>query len=139
MSTDCPTELDEALEASRRDPTHANFFYDAFLNATLLFPALRTDKRPGEWERLPADARFFPMYLRRGEARAIPVFDRLDRLKAWAHGKTFDYLVLPGSVLIRVIAPEIAIVLNEGTAYRYLLVPEILEKLRAAMRPVPPQ
>jgi hypothetical protein len=138
MSTDSPTELDEALEASRRDRKHANFFYDAFLNAMLFFPVLRADKRPGEWERLPADVRFFPLYLRHGEARAIPVFDRLHRLKAWADGKTFDYLVLPGSVLIRIIAPEIAIVLNEGMASRYLFVPEILEKLRKAMRPVRP-
>jgi hypothetical protein len=133
------TELDEALEASRNDARHANFFYDAFLNTALFFPALRADKRPGEWERLPEDMRFFPLYLRHGEARAIPVFDRLERMKAWAEGKSFDYLVLPGSVLLRVIAPEIAIVLNEGTAHRYLFVPEILEKLRDAMRPVRPQ
>jgi hypothetical protein len=134
-----PTELDEALEAARRDPSHANFFYDAFLNAPMFFPALRADKRPGEWARLDARARFFPLYLHHGEARAIPVFDRLERMKAWAGEKTFDYLVLQASVLLEVIAPEIAIVLNEGIPTRYLFTPEILERLRRAMRPVKPQ
>ena len=138
MNIELRTELDEALRVSHEDPSQANFFYDAFLNAPLFFPALRADKRPGEWERLSTETRFFPLYLKLGEARVIPVFDRLERLKHWAQDKAFDYLELPGNVLIRVIAPEIALVLNEGTPHRYLFIPDILEKLRTAMRPVDP-
>lgn len=139
MSDDTLTELDEALRIARERPETGNFFYDAFLNTPVFFPALRADKKPGEWARLSATERFFPLYLHHGETRAIPVFDRLEKMKNWAGDKAFDYQLLQASVLLKVIAPEIAIVLNEGTAHRYLFPPDILERLRFAMRPVQPQ
>ncbi len=132
------TEVEEALLAAQANPAHANLFYDAFLNAPVFIPALRADKKPGEWERLQPSERFFPLYLKHEEQRAIPVFDRLEKLKTWADDKTFNYLVLQAHVLLRIIAPEIAIVLNEGTRYRYLFTPGVLEKLRQAVRPVSP-
>lgn len=129
------TEVDEALSAAQANPSHANFFYDAFLNAEVFVPALRADKKPGEWARLKSSERFFPLYLRHEEARAIPVFDRLEKLKTWAGDRAFDYLALQSHLLLKVIAPEIAIVLNEGTPHRYLFVPEVLDSLRSAMKP----
>jgi hypothetical protein len=132
------TELDEALRMVEASPAHANFFYDAFLNAEVFFPALRADKKPGEWVKLKTTERFFPLYLHYEEARVIPVFDRLEKLKSWAEDRAFDYLVLQSHLLLKIIAPEIAIVLNEGTEYRYLFTSEILESLRGAMRPVNP-
>ena len=133
------TELDEALQAAKEDNSQANFFYDAFLNAEVFFPALKADKKPGEWARLSHKERFFPLYLTHGETRAVPVFDTIERMKAWAGEKAFDYLVLQSHLLLRVIAPEISIILNEGTEHRYLFTPEILERLRQAMKPVQPQ
>lgn len=132
------TELDEALRMAQEAPDRANFFYDSFLNAEVFVPALRANKQPGEWERLKISERFFPLYLRNGEARAIPVFDRLEKLKTWAEDKAFDYLVLQSHLLMKIIAPEVAIVLNEDTPYRYLFTAEILESLRSAMKPVTP-
>lgn len=129
------TKVDEALKAARENPEHANFFYDTFLNTPMYIPALRADKKPGEWRQLKIDERFFPLYLRHEEARAIPVFDELGKLKTWAENKAFDYLVLQSHLLMKVIAPEVAIVLNEGTEYRYLFTPEVLESLRGAIRP----
>ncbi len=138
MSDETLTDLDEALDAARAAPEQANFFYDAFLNTPMFFPALRADKKPGDWERIGPSERFFPLYLHHGEARAIPVFDRMEKMKVWADDKAFNYLVLPGHVLLQVIAAEIAVVLNEGTQHRYLFTPEILEKLRQAMKQVQP-
>ncbi len=129
------TKVDEALKAARENPSHANFFYDTFLNAPVFIPALRADKKPGEWRPLKIEERFYPLYLRHEEARAIPVFDTLEKLKTWAENKAFDYLVLQAHLLLKVIAPEIAVVLNEGTPYRYLFTPEVLESLRGAVRP----
>lgn len=132
------TDVDDALRAAQLDASHANFFYDAFLNADVFVPALRADKKPGDWVRLGASERFFPLYLRHEEARAIPVFDRLEKLKVWAGDRAFDYVVLQAHLLLKVIAPEVAVALNEGTAYRYLFTPEILDSLRAAAKPVNP-
>lgn len=132
------TEIDEALRAAQEDPKQANYFYDAFLNTEVFIPALAANKRPGEWKRLSASERFFPLYLKQNETRAIPVFDRLEKLKFWAGDRSFDYLTLQAHLFLKVIAPEIFIVLNEGTEYRYLFTPEILESLRQAAKPVVP-
>lgn len=132
------TELDEALRDAQNNTSQANYFYDTFLNAEIFIPALGADKKPGEWRRLKASERFFPLYLRHEEVRAVPVFDSLEKLKTWADNRTFDYLVLQSHLLLRIIAPEIAVVLNENTDYRYLFTPEILESLRRAAAPVNP-
>ncbi len=132
------TEVDEALKVAQADPNRGAFFYDTFLNAPIYIPALSANQKPGEWKKLENSERFFPLYLRHEEARAVPVFDRLEKLKTWAENRAFDYLVLQAHVFLRVVAPEIAIVLNEGTPYRYLFTPEILEGLRKAMKPTTP-
>ena len=132
------TEVDEALKVAQANPSHANLFYDTFLNAEIYIPALRADKKAGEWRKLLISDRFYPLYLKHEEVRAIPVFDRLEKLKTWAEDRAFDYLVLQSHLLLRVIAPEIALVLNEGTTWRYLFTPEILESLRNAAKPVRP-
>lgn len=132
------TEVDEALSTAIANPAHANFFYDAFLNAEIYIPALRASKKPGEWERLKISDRFFPLYLSKGEERAIPVFDRLEKLKSWAEERAFDYLVLQSHLFLKVIAPEVSILLNEGTPFRYHFTPEVLASLRHAMKRVQP-
>ncbi len=140
MSDETPqvelTEIDEALRAAQINPAYANMFYDAFLNADIFIPALRADKKPGEWRPLSTSERFFPLYLRHEEVRAVPVFDRLEKLKTWAKDKAFDYLTLKAHIFLKVVAPEVAIVLNEGTELHYLFTPEILESLREAVKSV---
>lgn len=135
------TELDDALQLALNNPAQANFFYDTFLNTMIVIPALRENKKDGSWTQIMATDRFFPLYLRSGPLRAVPVFDGLERLKAWAAAKdakaTFDYLVLPAHVFLRVIATDVNIVLNEGTPFPYTFTSEILEQLRAAAKPIP--
>ena len=129
------TSLDEALKIARENPAHANFFYDAFLNSDIFIPAMREDKKEGEWRQLKTSERFFPLYLRQGELRAVPVFDQLEKLKTWA-ARPFDYLVLPAYIFLKVISPDVEILLNEGTPWRYQFTAEILETLRNAVKPV---
>lgn len=136
MSDPKPTDVDEALRAAKANPHHANFFYDAFLNAEMYIPVLRADKEPGDWKQLKISERFFPLCLRQGEVKAVPVFDRVEKLKAWADEKAYDYLVLQAHLLLKVIAPEMAIILNENTPDRYYFTPEILQSLRDAVQPV---
>src|SRR3954465_12673736 len=109
------TELNEPLRVAKRTPDHAGFFFDAFLSTQVFIPALSAEKKPGEWKRLKNTERFFPLYLKNGEMRAIPAFDELEKLKTWADDKAFNYLVLHAFLLLKVIAPEISLVLNEGT------------------------
>jgi len=134
------TELDDALQLAKTNPANANFFYDTFLNSMIVIPALRENKKEGTWTQIMATERFFPLYLRSGPLRAVPVFDRLERLRAWAATKdakaSFDYLVLPGHIFLKVIAADVNLVLNEGTEYPYTFTAEILEQLRAAAKPI---
>lgn len=132
------TELDQALEIARQNPAQANFFYDTFLNAPLYIPAQRQGKQEGEWEEIKKEERFFPLYLRNGEVRAVPVFDELERLQRWAEPKNFDYIVLPGHLFLKVIAKDVDILLNEGSDWRYHFTKQILEQLRNAVKQVLP-
>jgi hypothetical protein len=132
------TELDRALATAIENPAYANLFYDTFLNTEMFIPALRADKKPGEWEKIALTERFYPLYLRHEETRAIPVFDTIEKMKTWAENKAFNYLVLQSHLLMKVIAPEIALVLNEGTPHRYLFTPSILGTLRQVAKPVAP-
>lgn len=132
------TELDEALRTARKHPETANFFYDAFLNAWLYIPAQNAEKSQGTWKQIAANERFFPLYLRQGELRAVPVFDKLEKLKVWADVRPFDYLMLPTHLFLKVISPDVGIVLNEGTAYRHFFKAETLAAIRNAIQVVHP-
>lgn len=130
------TALDDALRIARESPAHANFFYDAFLNSNLFIPAQREDKQEGEWKQIKATERFFPLYLRQGETKAVPVFDTLEKMQTWAGERAFDYLLLPTLLFLKVIASDVGLLLNESTPWRYQFTVEILEQLRSAARPV---
>ena len=133
------TELDQALEVARQNPSQANYFYDTFLNATLYIPAKRATEEESNWEQIKTTERFFPLYLRKGETRAVPVFDTMERMQEWAEPKLFDYIQLKGHLFLKVIAEDVHIVLNEGIAEsRYHFTSEILEQLRTAVKPVLP-
>lgn len=132
------TELDQALRAARTNPNQANYFYDTFLNASLFVPAKRATEEESNWDQIKMTERFFPLYLRNGETRAVPVFDTIDRMQDWAEPKIFDYILLKGHLFLKVIAEDVHIVLNEGTDFRYHFTCEILEQLRAAVKPVAP-
>lgn len=132
------TSVDEALQVARENKAHANFFYDTFLNATIFVPAQREDKSPGSWKEINASERFFPLYLRKETLRAVPVFDTLAKLQNWAGENSFDYLILPAYLFLKVIAKDVHVILNDNTPYRYEFTADILEKLRTAMAPVKP-
>lgn len=133
-----PTELDEALDIARANPEQANLFYDTFLNAWLYVPAQNAEKTAGSWTQIAATDRFFPLYLRQGETRAVPVFDKLEKLKAWAEARPFDYLILPAHLFLKVIAPDVGIILNEGTSHRHFFKAETLTAIRNAAQVVKP-
>lgn len=132
------TELDDALEIAIKNPAQANFFFDTFLNTNIFVPALRDGQRPGTWTLIAATERFFPLFLRKEEKRAVPVFDTLEKLRVFAKERDFDYLILPAHIFLKVIAADVGILLNEGTPYRYEFSTDALEKLRAAAKPLPP-
>ncbi len=132
------TDLDQALEVARQNPAQANFFYDAFLNAPLFIPAMRADQKEGNWMQIKTSERFYPLYLRNGEVRAVPVFDTVDRMQDWAEPKIFDFIVLQGHLFLKVIAEDVDILLNEGTESRHHFTSEILHQLRNAAKPVLP-
>ncbi len=130
------TELDIALHAALENSNQANFFFDAFLNASVWIPAQRADETPGAWTGIEASDRFFPLYLRKAEAKAVPVFDSLEKLKTWADERAFDFMVLPAHLFIKVLAEDVGILLNEGTPFHYHFTPKTLGVLRTAAKTV---
>jgi len=131
------TELDEALQIAINNPAQANFFFDTFLNTQIFVPALRDKQQEGTWKLIMAQERFFPLYLRQGEKKAVPVFDSFEKLKTFAGEKKFDYLILPAHLFLRVIAADVMILLNDGTPHRYEFSTKVLDQLRAAAKPLP--
>jgi len=130
------TELDEALEAARQDKTQANYFYDTLLNTDLAAPVQTVGKTDGNWKQLEPHERFQPLFLAFEKTKAMPVFDSLARMKRWAGARQFDYILLRGHQLIGILGDQGGLVVNAGTPWSYTVTPEILEKLRQAMRPV---
>jgi hypothetical protein len=140
------TELDKALEVARgavkdaKDPgnTHANYFYDTFLNSVLFVPVLLEGKQTGDWSLLGLEDRFNPMFVKHDGAPLIPVFDLLERLKEWASDRQFDYLEIKTHVFVQLLGPKVSLVLNPGTPWNYAFTSQILSSLRNAMRPISP-
>jgi hypothetical protein len=132
------TELDEALQAAREDATQANYFYDAFLNAFLFMPAEMENKPEGTWQAVGPKDRFKPLFMASDDARVVPVFDQIDKLKNWAAPKSLDFLNLKTHVLLQLMGGDTLIVLNPGTEFAYAFKPELLDKLRGAMKPINP-
>lgn len=133
------TPIDEALLIAQQDNSQANYFYDAFLNADLIFPVQRTGTTEGKWERLGMSDRFSPLFLAFDEnKKAVPVFDTLARLKEWAAERKLDYVAIRGHLLLRIVDNSVGILLNLGTPFHYTLTADILNSLRRAMKPVRP-
>jgi len=143
------TPLDEALQTARANSQQANFFYDAFLNSDLFVPVRLLGTANGSWRRLGPQDKFQPLFIlssstessgasQEESSKVVPVFDQLERLKAWAQDRSFDYVEIRCHLFLRVLAAEVGLVLNAGTDYSHGFSPEILERLRAAMQPVQP-
>ncbi|MFM8269434.1 MAG: SseB family protein [Pseudomonadota bacterium] len=132
------TPLDEALKSALADQKFANFFYDTFLNTVIFMPVRKEETQEGTWTELSLKDRFFPLFLKFENGRAVPVFDSMERLKAWAQTQSFDFLKIKAHVLLKLLDPSMALVLNSGTAFEYILTTDILELLRKSMRPISP-
>lgn len=132
------TPLDEALQSALADPKFANFFYDTFLNTIIVMPVKKEGTQTGSWTELSLKDRFFPLFLSFEKGRAVPVFDSLERLKHWSQNQSFDFIKIKAHVLLKLLDPSMAIVLNNGTEFEYILTSDILELLRNSMRPISP-
>jgi hypothetical protein len=132
------TELDEALEIARRDPSRSGFFYDAFLNGDLLMPVQLEGAEKGSWKQVGPKDRFKPLFLNYEQTKVVPVFDRLDRLQAWAGSRALDFVPLRGHIMLVLVSAEVGMVLNLATNWTYYFSPEILQRLRTVMKPVTP-
>jgi len=101
-------------------------------------PVRKEGSQTGSWTELTLKDRFFPLFLSFEKGRAIPAFDSKDRLLAWSQSQAFDYLKIKAHVFLKILDPSMAIVLNPGTDFEYILTSEILDLLRNSMRPITP-
>ncbi|NBW98142.1 SseB family protein [bacterium] len=139
--TDLPkaeTPLDEALASAFNDQKFANFFYDTFLNTVIFMPVKKEGTQEGSFSELTLKDRFFPYFLNFEKGRAIPVFDQLKRMEGWGQSFKFDYIKIKAHLLLKLLDPSMAVVINPGTAFEYILTSEILTVLRQSMKPVSP-
>lgn len=132
------TPLDEALASAFNDQKFANFFYDTFLNTVIFMPVKKEGTQEGTFSELTLKDRFFPYFLSFEKGRAVPVFDLLKRMEGWGQSFKFDYIKIKAHLLLKLLDPSMAVVINPGTAFEYILTSEILTVLRQSMKPVSP-
>lgn len=137
-SSKAETPLDEALASAFNDQKFANFFYDTFLNTVIFMPVKKEGTQEGSFSELTLKDRFFPYFLSFEKGRAIPVFDQLKRMEGWGQSFKFDYIKIKAHLLLKLLDPSMAVVINPGTAFEYILTSEILTVLRQSMKPVSP-
>jgi len=119
------TELDQALEALRRDADDAasqSKFYDLFLNATFQVPTLEGTEPAGEGEVLP-------LVIEAEGHDYLMLFDSLERLHAWAEGEV-PSVGVPGHVLAATTEPPLRWALNVGMSWTKQFLPDEIAWLR---------
>jgi hypothetical protein len=128
------TELDQALDAMRRDMNDLksqSTFYDLFLNATFFVPTLNGRDADGAAEAVP-DGEVIPLVIEAEGNDYLMLFDRQERLYAWAETEV-ESVEVPGHVLAATTEPPLHWALNVGTPYTKQFLPDEIAWLRDAV------
>ncbi len=127
------TELDKALAAAQQDPTQSDAFYSLFLNSDVLIPT-RDAAAPETGARRSREGESFsPIVVENEGVKFLPIFDRMERLQAWAQGQEITFVQMPAHALIRSsLDPKLHLALNVGTDHFKDFVPDELAWLRQA-------
>lgn len=134
------TELDKALAASHDTPEKADAFYGLFLNTDIFIPTHAPAPEGSAEGRSKEGESFAPLVVESDGILFLPVFDRLERLQAWAKGEAIDYVRIPTHALLRSsLEPKLHIVLNVGTPHTKEFVPDELAWLRGTLDQLEPK
>ncbi len=128
------TELDNALSAAQKDQAKSDSFYNLFLNSDVLIPTHYTTDPTGiEMRRSQEGESFAPIVVESNGVPFLPIFDKMERLQAWAKGQEIAYIQMPAHALIRsTLDPKLHLALNVGTPFFKEFAPDELEWLRRA-------
>ncbi len=125
------TKLDKALAAAQQDQTKSDAFYSLFLNSDLLIPTREAAAPEGGSRRTQEGESFSPIVVENEGVPFLPIFDRMERLQAWAQGQEITYVQMPAHALIRSsLDPKLHLALNVGTDHFKEFVPDELAWLR---------
>lgn len=127
-------ELDKALVVLRQDPEdrrHQAAYYDLILNGTFIVPIVdETAEQRVASGRGPDEV--MPLVLQSEEGDCLLLFDSNERLQQWAQAEV-PAIALPGHALARFSQPPLHWLLNAGTEYVKVFVPEEIAALREAV------
>lgn len=127
------TELDKALSAAQQDQTKANAFYSLFLNSDVLIPTWDAGSPENGARRSREGESFSPIVVENKGVPYLPIFDKIERLQAWAQGQEITYVQMPAHALIRSsLQPKLHLALNIGTEHFKDFEPDELVWLRQA-------
>ena len=127
------TELDKALVAAQKDQAKTDAFYSLFLNSEVIIPTRDAAALEAGVRRSQEGESFSPMVVENEGVPFLPVFDRKERLEAWARGQDITYVQMPAHALIRSsLDSKLHIALNVGTPHFKEFVPDELAWLRQA-------
>ena len=125
------TELDKALAASLKDQAKSDAFYSLFLNSDVLIPTRDVAALDNGIRRSQDGESFTPIVVENEGIPFLPIFDKMERLQAWAQGQEITYVQMPAHALIRSsLDPKLHIALNVGTPHFKEFVPDELVWLR---------
>lgn len=127
------TELDKALVAAQQDQTQSDAFYSLFLNSDVLIPTRDAGAPEGGARRSCEGESFSPIVVENEGVPYLPIFDKMERLQAWAQGKEITFVQMPAHALIRSsLDAKLHLALNVGTDHFKEFVPDELAWLRQA-------
>ncbi len=126
------TDLDQALAKFVQDENEQAAYYDLVLNTRFYIPTRDGEAVAGQTA-VSADDTFSPLLLEAEGKRYMLLFDREERLGAWAK-QPAPYVALPGHALAGVTPPDLHWAVNVGTGYAKEFVPEEIGWLREVLR-----
>jgi hypothetical protein len=128
------TELDKALAAAQQDRGKTDAFYSLFLNTDVLIPTRDVAAHGGGSRRSQEGESFIPIVVENEGVPFLPIFDRMERLQAWAQGQEVSYVQMVAHALIRSsLDPKLHFALNVGTSYFKEFDPDELAWLRQSL------
>jgi len=123
------TNLDELYLEVLKDNGKRSMFYDAFLSTILFMPTHTFLEKNGMRRRSDEDESISPMFFKVEKIKYLPLFDSEEKLYLWAKQEV-NSIGLQGYIIVEMMDLESHWVLNSGTDYAKVFVPDEIKWLK---------
>lgn len=125
------TPLDRAFVAATKNPKEQSQYYDIFLKTDIYIPTHNLPDKEGE-KRAGAGESIQPVIIESDGIRYVMLFDSKERLRAWAK-REIGFVRLPGHAVVEMAGSDMRWVLNVGTDYQKVFLPDEIRWLKQSL------